>query len=452
NHREHHAYANYYNGKWVHDFYYAEGNIYEKLQQLEKDKEVIDAAAAGQYEKQKALLENVLPKPKLLEDISISPNHEFVHKFDLGTIEKLRFNQISRKSEPVIEDYTMADKFKDFASALPSEAFAGSSSWEVRSFVDNETVTGSDKERNALVRERRKAAANDLFSKFIREELSVELKERFVTEFNKNYNNIHVPDYSKFPLFSKIHKNFKGEDLALTEVQKAGVGRLTTKGVGLLAHEVGFGKTLSGILSMHEAMERGNAKKPLIVVPNDSILKQWVETIFETIPNAKVNVLGNLGKDYNLSKFDNHGGEISIVTYEGFNNIGFSEEITGSLASKFSYISESELKSVNSISERDMQIELQKEKEIEGKMKRGKIYDWEDFGFDHLTYDEVHNANHIVGKVKIEDRRFASDFRNQNQQTSKLGINTWMAAQYIQNKNDGRNVSLLSATPFTNKP
>lgn len=67
-------------------------------------------------------------------------------------------------------------------------------------------------------------------------------------------------------------------------------------------------------------------------------------------------------------------------------------------------------------------------------MKRGKIYDWEDFGFDHLTYDEVHNANHIVGKVKIEDRRFASDFRNQNQQTSKLGINTWMAAQYIQDK------------------
>ena len=452
NHSEHQTYANYYNGKWVHDFYYAEGNIYAKLQQLEKDKNVIGSGSTGQYEKQKALLESVLPKPKLLEDISISPNHEFVHKFDLGTIEKLRFNQISRKNEPVIEDYSMADKFKDFVGTLSSEAFAGSSSWEVRSFVDNETVTGSDKERNALVRERRKAAANDLFSKFIREELSQELKDRFVTEFNKNYNNIHVPDYSKFPLFSKIHRNFKGEDLALTEVQKAGIGRLTTKGVGLLAHEVGFGKTLSGILSMHEAMERGNAKKPLIVVPNDSILKQWVETIFETIPNAKINVLGNLGKDYDLSKFDNHGGEISIVTYEGFNNIGFSEEITQSLASKFSYISESELKSVNSISERDMQIELMKEKEIEGKMKRGKIYDWEDFGFDHLTYDEVHNANHIVGKVKIEDRRFASDFRNQNQQTSKLGINTWMAAQYIQDKNDGRNVSLLSATPFTNKP
>lgn len=86
----------------------------------------------------------------------------------------------------------------------------------------------------------------------------------------------------------------------------------------------------------------------------------------------------------------------------------FPENITQELASRFSYISESELKSVNAISERDFQKDLEKEKEVEGKMKRGKIYDWEDFGFDHLTYDEVHNANHIVGKVRVEDRRFAS--------------------------------------------
>ena len=454
NHGKHSQFANYIDGKWIHDFYYAEGNIYKKLEQLEldfKDKFSV-GGTISQYEKQKTLLESVLPKPKSLDEIFISPNHEFVHQFGLGTIEKDRWNPNTRQTESVTENYNLAEKFKDFVGTLSSEAFAGSSAWEVRSFVDNETVTGSDKERNALVRERRKAAANDLFYKFVREELSNDIRNRFVKEFNRNYNNIHVPNYSKFPLFSKIHQNFKGKELKLTEVQKAGIGRQTTKGVGLLAHEVGFGKTLSGILSMHEAMERGNAKRPLIVVPNDSILKQWVETIFETIPNAKMNVLGNLGKDYDLSKFDNKDGEITIVTYEGFNNIGFSENITQNLASKFSYISENELKSLNTISERDFQKELEKVKETEGKMKRGKIYDWEDFGFDHLTYDEVHNANHIVGKVKIEDRRFASDFRSQNQQTSKLGINTWMAAQYIQEKNDGRNVTLLSATPFTNKP
>ncbi|GEM53025.1 hypothetical protein EB1_28150 [Empedobacter brevis NBRC 14943 = ATCC 43319] len=446
-------YANYIDGKWIHDFYYAEGNIYKKLKQLEIDfkSSFSEGYSEVQYAKQKALLEKVLPKAKTLDEISISPNHEFVHQFDLGTIEKERWNSNSRTTETVTEQYNLAEKFKDFVSNLPSEAFQGSSSWEVRQFVDNETVTGSDKERNALVRERRKEAANDLFGKFIHEELSDDLRERFVKDFNRNYNNIHVPDYSKFPLFSKIYQNFKGKPLQLTEVQKGGIGRMTTKGVGLLAHEVGFGKTLSGILSMHEAMERGNAQKPLIVVPNDSILKQWVDTIFETIPNAKVNVLGNLGKDYDLSKFDNKDGEITLVTYEGFNNIGFSQEITERLASRFSYISASELKGITN-SERDFQKELEKDKEIQGKMKRGKVYDWEDFGFDHLTFDEVHNANHIVGKVRIEDRKFASDFRSQNQQTSKLGINTWMAAQYIQENYDGRNVTLLSATPFTNKP
>lgn len=451
---QHQKFANFIDGKWMHDFYYAEGNIYFKLEQLEKD--FTDITTFGgtedQYEKQKALLLSVLPTPKTLDEISISPNHEFVHKFSLGQVETEKYNHSTRLTETVMADYNLAEKFKDFVGSLSGEAFAGSSAWEVRGYVDNETVTGSDKERNALVRERRKAAANDLFGKFIREELSDELRIRFIRDFNRNYNNIHVPDYSKFPLFSKIHLNFKGKELRLTEVQKAGIGRLTTKGVGLLAHEVGFGKTLSGILSLHEAMERGNSKRPLIVVPNDSILKQWVETLFETIPNAKVNVLGNLGKDYELSRFDNRDGEITIVTYEGFNNIGFSENITQELASKFSYISESELRSVNSISERDFQIELEKEKELQGKMKRGKIYDWEDFGFDHLTFDEVHNANHIVGKVRIEDRRFASDFRSQNQQTSRLGINTWMASQYIQDRYDGRNVTLLSATPFTNKP
>ena len=454
NYGKHYQFANYMNGNWVHDFYYGEGNIYSKLEQLEidfKDKLAV-GGTEDQYNKQLNLLLNVLPKPKTFDEIFISPNHEFVHQFALGQVEKERYNYNTKSNEVVVVDYNLAEKFKDFVGTLSSDAFQGSSAWEVRQFVDNETVTGSDKERNALVRERRKAAANDLFQKFIREELSDELREQFVKDFNRNYNNIHVPDYSKFPLFSKIYKNFKGSELKLTEVQKSGIGRLTTKGVGLLAHEVGFGKTLSGILSMHEAMERGNSKRPLIVVPNDSILKQWVETIFETIPGAKVNVLGNLGKDYDLSKFDNKDGEITIVTYEGFNNIGFSESITQDLASKFSYISESELRSVNSISERDFQKDLEKTKEVEGKMKRGKIYDWEDFGFDHMTFDEVHNANHIVGKVRIEDRRFSSDFRSQNQQTSKLGINTWMAAQYIQEKYDGRNVTLLSATPFTNKP
>lgn len=458
----HAQYVNYYRGKYIHDFYYAEGDIYEKLERLTVDfaGRLDDEKLKAQYNKQKSLLQSVLPPKKQLEDIIISPNHEFVHNFDLGKVEKEVYNSYMRRYDMVKVDYNLADKFKDFVLKLPSKALEPSSSWEVIEFVDNQMVTGNDKERNALIRERRKEVANNLFQKFLREELPNDLKERFVNEFNRKYNNLHIPDYSQFPLFSKINQNFKGKPLELTEVQKAGIGRLTTKGVGLLAHEVGFGKTLSGVLSMHEAMQRGNAKRPLIVVPNDSILKQWVETIFEAIPNAKVNVLGNLGKDYDLSHFDNKDGEITLVTYEGFQNIGFSDEITQRLAEKFSYINKKDVDSlenpitggVSDETMREIELAHAKEKKMQGIMKRGKVYDWEDFGFDHLTFDEVHNANHIVDKVRIEDKRFASDFRSQNQRPSKLGLNTWVASQYIQENYDGRNVTLLSATPFTNKP
>ncbi|SHF40658.1 Methyltransferase domain-containing protein [Chryseobacterium sp. OV279] len=73
NSENHKPFANYIDGKWVHDFYYAEGNIYAKIEQLEKDfaDKYSNGGTENQYEKQKALLESVLPKPKSLDEILI---------------------------------------------------------------------------------------------------------------------------------------------------------------------------------------------------------------------------------------------------------------------------------------------------------------------------------------------------------------------------------------------
>ena len=168
------------------------------------------------------------------------------------------------------------------------------------------------------------------------------------------------------------------------------------------------------------------------------------------LPNATVNTLGNLGTGYDLTNFKVNPGEFTIVTYEGLKAMSFSDYTYNHLAAKFSYITEDLNKHQ---SERDVQKEIEKKNELKGKMKRGakQSYMFEDFGFDWLTVDEVHNANHIVSKVRL-DKSVASDFRSQSQRTSDLGLKTWLAAQYIQEENNGRNVLLLSATPFTNKP
>lgn len=403
---------------------------------MEQDKNyIVKTYGKEQYEKQRRKLESVLPKRKGLNEITISPNTAFVKNLKIDTGQ---------------ETVSLKDMFIEFCRKLPYQAFGGSSSWEVTGYVNNEQVYGSDKERNQLVRERRKRVANDLFVKFLNEELPDKAKFQVVTAFNREYNSVYRPDYSQVPIFSSINKDFKGKPLKLTSVQLAGIGRMTVKGVGVLAHEVGFGKTLSGVLAMHEAMNRGFAKKPLIVIPNDNILRQWVDTINEVLPSATVNELGNLGAKYDLTGFKVNDGEFTIVTYEGLKAMTFSDETYDRLADRFSYITEDLHKHQ---SERDRQKEAEKRKEMKGRMKRGTkaSYGFEGFGFDWLTVDEVHNANHIVSKVRL-DKSVASDFRSQSQRTSDLGMKTWLASQYIQEKNNGRNVLLLSATPFTNKP
>ena len=120
-------FANYQNCKWVHDFYYAEGDIYGKIDALYKDKANI---SNEQFRKQKQLLESVLPPRKSLDEINLSPNVEFVKNLTLEFL----------PNKP-----TMKEAFESFLNELPNDAFGDSSNWEVRGYVNNLQLYGRDK-------------------------------------------------------------------------------------------------------------------------------------------------------------------------------------------------------------------------------------------------------------------------------------------------------------------
>lgn len=423
---------NYYKGEWYLDFNYFQGDIYEKLETLEKEKSEL---TKEKYQAQRAGLEAVLPKRETINDLKISPNHTFVAQMVLGE-----------------ENDTLRSRFLAWIRELPSEAFGDSSQWEVRGFVNNEIVNGSDKDRNELIRVRRKRVAETLFEKYLRGELEADDRKVVEEEYNKTYNFYHTPDYSKVPMFSNIYENFNGKKLVLNSAQKEGIGRLVNRGVGILAHEVGFGKTLSGVLSAHEVMERGWAKRPVIIAPNESVYAQWVKTIQELIPNAKLNLLGNLGATYkgDLSTLKIEDGSFTLLTYEGLKRLSFKDETYDKMAGKFQYIAD-DLNTHKSARKEEQ--DKEKVRGIAGGMKKGTRSDlfFEDLGFDHFTFDEVHNANHIVSKAKLP-KGTASEFARFAIRPSDLGLKTWLATQYIQEKTGGRNINLLSATPFTNHP
>jgi hypothetical protein len=68
-------------GKWYHTVNFASGNIYEKLDSLEKGKARL---TEDEYGRQKALLENVLPEPKTVAGFEVSPLSDFARKFETG--------------------------------------------------------------------------------------------------------------------------------------------------------------------------------------------------------------------------------------------------------------------------------------------------------------------------------------------------------------------------------
>ena len=74
--------------------------------------------------------------------------------------------------------------------------------------------------------------------------------------------------------------------------QQAGAARLVKNRGGLLAFDVGLGKTYTGIMAMAKAREEGWAKRPVIVVPN-TILWKWVADIQRALPDYRVVVIGS---------------------------------------------------------------------------------------------------------------------------------------------------------------
>ncbi len=73
--------------------------------------------------------------------------------------------------------------------------------------------------------------------------------------------------------------------------QQAGAWRLVQNGGGLLAFDVGVGKTLTGIATMARLRQEGRARRILIIVPN-SIVWKWEKDIRRALPDYRVVVIG----------------------------------------------------------------------------------------------------------------------------------------------------------------
>ena len=467
---------------WMHTVNFTKGNIYEKLETLENDKQLLDETL---YQKQKKLLEQSLPPAVPYEKLTVPVHSNIAHEFivahdDEGVPYNLRegFIKWATGEQAMLEAdippagsgisrWQLSDESPIRQEELPPEI-----RWsDIVFYIDREPVRARQehiaiKKKAAQleaekIRTLRRETAERLFNRYIQEGVPEERRSELLTLWNRRFNGYRAADYAKLPLFvSGMSEQKDGEAFTLYEQQIKGISFLTDKGNGLLAYDVGVGKTACGIVATVNQIQAERAHRPLICVPK-AVYSKWLHDIKELFPTIPVNDLGNFSEE-KLKPFlaGEHGlslekGSISLCTHEALQAITFKKEtLEGELT-----VDLFDARSTVSGNAREEALEKEKIQKIlgEASLVKDRYVYWENTGFDHITVDEAHRFKNLftMPRPQYDDgaKRQANEFEGIGSGTpSKRAQKLFAITQLIQKENNGRNVFLLTATPFTNSP
>lgn len=486
---------------------YLFGNIYEKIDILNENKElIVTAYGEALFNEQLEKVKKYVPAIKSFRDpvkgnrphiLSLSQfaldtaifgvmelNEETGIK--MGATKRGRFQAIEEKVSLYEAYQYWFDEFvKDIDLKNTTKAnikkyyFAKSISWP-KDETGKDVLTNAQKEEligNARI------AAEDLFSDFLATALTFEDAVALDAVWNKKYNaytNV-IQFVDEIPIGFHGSTMFKDGELGVKPAQRQGLAYLQLTGSGCLAYDVGFGKTLTGILNIAQLLSQGAIKRPLVVVPKPTY-KNWLRElfgywtdgervdfnqfegavyhygVFSGVENIKVNDWYNLsGKHYERLLAKNNGdinklvaeNSITVVSYKGFEQMGFSRDISQDM---FDHIASvlMQKETMENMKEKELAGFYQKVQGWLGLGNKNAIVTVDKCGFDHITVDEAHNFKNVFpscGKDPATGRKLFNISAGQSTRAVKM----YFITNYIQSKY-GKRVALLTATPFTNSP
>ncbi len=310
------------------------------------------------------------------------------------------------------------------------------------------------------------AEGERLFTIFLDTQLEANDKIRLETQWNADYNNYLPIDFNKIPVAFNMCRYYKGAFEELKPEKREAVAFMMNNGSGVLSYDVGVGKTPSAIFSISAFMDAGYSRRPVICVPNQ-VYRQFISEIRNFAPHLPILEGYNLADEYLQNFKDVEGnitrvpdGVVTIITYEGLERIGFRDETSNELFSSLYEILNQGGEDEKAKSEKQKASFQQKLETLIGRGLAGTMVNIEDFGFDFMCYDEAHKMKKIFTSVKGEVTKSDSgkESRGRNPYVissgtpSSIALKGFMLNYYIQTRNKGQNVMLLTATPFTNSP
>lgn len=502
----------YFADRYLPAFLYLSGDIYARKFQLTRDQEIITSThGQGVFERQESALAQVFRQkydtrlligtPGSDDGLVILPISKFADNFFIETLESMAEGEpfkikivtaaSDRKSgQPDFRNdvNTREDKRHSFSKLSLKQAY---SYWLIRTnpeikenvtaldvvkfYLEGSPVrTDSQKEETSATEKAQMAKfkaslqreGERLFKVFLDSELTVNDKVRLETEWNAKFNNHVSVDYNKVPVAFTMTKYYKGKPEELRPEKREAVAFILDAGAGCLAYDVGVGKTPSAIFTISAFLDAGYTRRPIICVPNQ-VYKQFIQEIKEFAPHIPVLEAYNLGEGY-IDNFKDAAGNIArvpdgcitVMTYEGLEQIGFSDATGDSMFAEMYKILDQGGESDKKQTKRQEEGFAERIMTLLGKGLRGTRYNIEDFGFDFACYDEAHKLKKVFTSVKGEasTNEKGKTVRGKNPYVitsgtpSSIGLKAFMLNQYILKQNSYQNILLLTATPFTNSP
>lgn len=467
----------FYKGNYVPSVLYYAENIYVRKTELLKEKAaIIEQFGEHQYTLQEKGLNDALPRalnltnPNLDNRLVIKPISDFARNFKVSELaDGTKFNDYYSARD----GNNMANLTKAFATWMaqqPTSIFEKSDKYSIsHSYLNGKSPRGKNSAEKLRSKQNAKMEGDRLFQIFLAEALKESDQKKIEYIWNSKFNGYSPINYFKIPVGFNCSTTFKNKPLFIRPAQREGLGFIAANGGGCIAYDVGVGKTMTGILSIANALESGMCKRPLIVVPNQTY-KNWLNELRGVIdskgnvtstgilPQYPVNDLYNLGAQFIEPLLDENDkiqpvseNSISVVTYEGLKRLSFNEQTWDEVGGDFYKILNQGIES-----QKEATVLQEKIEELMGRGVSESVVNIEDLGFDYLLMDEAHIMKklftQVKGEISSEGKRDKTEYKITSGTPSAIALKGFMLANYVQRNNKFNNIVLLTATPFTNSP
>jgi superfamily II DNA or RNA helicase len=464
---------------------YAYGNMYDRDLQLRKDQDqIVSKYGSKVFENHEKVVEESKPKKLsfLNADSKERPKLLAISNFAADDIEfSISGFREDIKASGFSQPVSLKYAFGQYLSSLPKSVFDRVSPYDIWEFY----VQGRNFPRYYSDESKENIQVNGplegekLFARMLHEALTFEDQQKLDIIWNRKYNGWSNIPYYRIPIGFECSSLFRNGEFRFTPIQREAISFLEAAGSGIIAYDVGVGKTIAAIIAMANSIHQGKCQRPVVVVPN-SVYKKWIREIFgynddatgEYVPGVLSGTGITCNEWYNLGSeklkqldkekvitFDKKTGtyafkkvparSITVLTYEGLGKIGYGPDVMDTLFEELSNILLQVDGDEDTKSQRDIEKQREKMQEIIGMGNKGSICDIEQMGFDYLVIDEMHNFKNVFSYVPT-DKEGNKRFKIEAAQSARA-IRAFFLTNYIQ-RTYGANVVGLTATPFTNNP